>query len=66
MTGSQIAALIFALLLLVPGGCFLFFGMAMSNGMLLFFGVAILGLMGFLFWVAFRKPPPPGADTSAT
>ena len=33
---------------------------------LLFFGVAILGLMGFLFWVAFRKPPPPGADTSAT
>ena len=29
MTGGQIAALIFALLLLLPGGCFLFFGIGM-------------------------------------
>ena len=29
MTGGQIAALIFALLLLLPGGCFVFLGFAM-------------------------------------
>jgi len=75
MTGGQIAALIFGLLLLVPGGCFLFFGIGlmgephMSDGatVMLIVGLAILGLMGFLFRVAFRKPPPPpGAGTSAT
>ena len=31
MTGGQIAALIFALLLLLPGGCFLFFGFGLMG-----------------------------------
>ena len=65
MTGGQIAALIFALLLL-PGGCFLFFGFGLMGeshmgdvvAMMLLFGILILGLMAFLFWVAFRKRPP--------
>ena len=68
MTGGQIAALIFALLLLLPGGCFFFFGIgfladADSFGtLLLLIGIAILSVMGLLFRVAFRRPaPPPGA-----
>jgi hypothetical protein len=70
MTGGQVAALIFALLLLLPGGCFLFFGIGLIGeshmgdvgAMMLLFGIAILALMVFLFWVAFRKRPP-GAGT---
>ena len=66
MTGGQIAALIFALLLLLPGGCFLFFGFGLMGeshmgdvaAMMLLFGILILGLMVLLFWVAFRKRPP--------
>jgi hypothetical protein len=66
VTGGQIAALIFALLLLLPGGCFLFFGFGLMGeshmgdvaAMMLLFGILILGLMAFLFWVAFRKRPP--------
>jgi hypothetical protein len=71
MTGGQIAALIFALLLLFPGGCFLFFGIVLTPGtavgapfLLLLIGVAILVLAGLLFWLAFRRrpaPPSPGA-----
>ena len=65
MSGGQIAALIFALLLL-PGGCFRFFGFGLMGeshmgdvaAMMLLFGILILGLMAFLFWVAFRKRPP--------
>jgi len=67
MTGGQIAALIFALLLLLPGGCFLFFGigtigeshMGDFGGIMLVVGIVILSVMGLLFWLAFRKPPPP-------
>jgi hypothetical protein len=72
MTGGQIAALIFALLLLLPGGCFVFLGFAMMSestdfaGQMLAIGVVILAVMGLLFWLAFRKspPPPPGAGTT--
>jgi len=72
MTGGQVAALIFALLLLLPGGCFLVFGIGMLNDrqfydtgvMLALIGIGILAVMGLLFWLAFRKrPPPPGSDT---
>ena len=73
MTGGQIAALIFALLLLLPGGCFVVLGFAMMSEstdfgtMLLVIGLAILSVMGLLFRLAFRKPPPPdaGAGPSA-
>jgi hypothetical protein len=69
MTGGQIAALIFALLLLLPGGCFLILGIGLMGEsgvddfavMLLVVGLLIAGLIGFLLWVAFRKRPPPPA-----
>ena len=69
MTGGQIAALILAILLLLPGGCFLFFGIGLgiddSAGFLLLIPAAIiLGICGLLFRLAFRRktpPSPPGA-----
>ncbi|MGC2412503.1 MAG: hypothetical protein WA459_07395 [Stellaceae bacterium] len=58
MSGGQIAALIFAILLLLPGGCFLFFGIGIPGGWpLALIAVAIFALAGFLFWVAFRRRP---------
>jgi threonine/homoserine efflux transporter RhtA len=72
MTGGQIAALIFALLLLLPGGCFVFLGFAMMSestdfaGQMLAIGIVILAVMGLLFWLAFRRrPPPPGTGPTA-
>jgi hypothetical protein len=70
VTGGQIAALIFALLLLLPGACFLYVGiglmgeshMRVAAGQMLIVGIVILALIGLLFWVAFRKRRrPPGA-----
>jgi len=70
MTGGQIAALICAILLLLPGGCFLIFGIGIGTGVpggwpLLLIAVAILAAAGLLFWVACRgrgpdqdAPPP--------
>jgi membrane protein implicated in regulation of membrane protease activity len=75
MTGGQIAALIFALLLLLPGGCFLYVGiglmgeshMRVAAEQMLIVGIVILALIGLLFWIAFRKrrppPPSPGAGS---
>ena len=75
MTVGQIAALIFALLLLLPGGCFLYVGiglmgeshMRVASEQMLIVGIVILALIGFLFWIAFRKrrppPPSPGAGS---
>jgi hypothetical protein len=72
MTGGQVAALIFALLLLLPGGCFFILGIGFlsendTDGvMLLLVGILLLSVMGLLFWVAFRRrPPPPGAGTTS-
>jgi hypothetical protein len=71
MRGDQIAALIFAILLLLPGGCCVFFGVIFLHGFdpeghqsggfypsLLLFGLGILAVAGLLFWVAFRRRPP--------
>jgi hypothetical protein len=67
MTGGQIAALIFAILLLLPCGCFVFFGFVFLHGLgesphsdafdpsLLLIGLGILAAAGLLFWVAFRR-----------
>ncbi|MGC2412501.1 MAG: hypothetical protein WA459_07385 [Stellaceae bacterium] len=65
MSGGQIAALIFALLLLLPGGCFLVFGIGFLTDphnsdvsmVMLPIAAAILGLAGLLFWVAIRRRP---------
>jgi hypothetical protein len=65
LSGGQIAALIFALLLLLPGGCFLVFGIGFANDrqysdvslVMLPIAAAILGLSGLLFWLAFRRRP---------
>jgi chromate transport protein ChrA len=64
MKGGQIVALVFAILLLLPGGCFLLVGFALSSGqykdvsvseLLLAIAAAILALAGLLFWLAFRR-----------
>jgi hypothetical protein len=72
MTGGQVAALIFAILLLLPGGCFFILGVGFlsendTDGvMLLLVGILLLSVMGLLFWVAFRqRPPPPGTGTTS-
>jgi len=70
VSGGQIAALIFALLLLLPGGCFLVVGIAILTDrqfadmalIALPIAAAILGLSGLLFWLAFRRRP--GRDGS--
>jgi membrane protein implicated in regulation of membrane protease activity len=67
MTGGQIAALIFAILLLLPGGCFLFVGIVVATDqqysdmafIALPIAAVILGLAALLFWVAFRKRQNP-------
>jgi hypothetical protein len=66
MSGGQIAALICAIILLFPGGCFLFFGAAILPPLLLV-AVIILGLAAWLFSFAFRRSPGPGGapQTSA-
>jgi len=75
MTGGQVAALIFAILLLLPGGCFLIFGIgfatdeqaAFANAApgLLLIAAAILALAGLLFWLAFRRRPVHGGSEDA-
>jgi hypothetical protein len=68
MRAGQIVALIFAILLLLPGGCFVLAGIAFLHGFnpegpqssdlypsLLLFGLGILAFAGLLFWVAFRR-----------
>lgn len=73
MTGGQIAALVVALILLLPGGCFLLLGIGFATdsgstddlvGGAMIIGVAAIILVpaGFLFWIAFRRPRhPPSA-----
>jgi hypothetical protein len=68
MTGGQIAALVFAIILLLPGGCFLVFGVGFASDtseftglavLLLAIAAAILGVAGLLFRLAFRRREPP-------
>ena len=64
MKAGQIVALVVAILLLLPGGCFLFLGVALSDRYaedrvaavkFLLVAAAILALAGLLFWLAFRR-----------
>jgi membrane protein implicated in regulation of membrane protease activity len=64
MSGGQIVALLCAILLLLPGGCFLWVGIfevwrsdpGPSLPLLTVAGV-ILALVGLLFWIAIRRRP---------
>ena len=72
MTVGQVAALLVAIPLLVPGGCFLIAGIgSLAEGSFsvavaaLQIAVPILFVIGVLFWVALRRrPPPPGPGGS--
>ena len=75
MSGGQIAALIFAIILLLPGGCFLVFGIGFAtdtNGyasvalVMLPIAAAILSLARLLFWVALHHRPGPGQTLGGT
>jgi hypothetical protein len=69
MSGGQIAALLFAIVLLLPGGCFLLVGISLTTDrqfaemafVALPIAAAILALAGLLFWVAFRRKRGPDA-----
>jgi len=70
MTFGQIMSLIVGSLLLLPGGCFLFFGIGLSSDarefsglglLLLLIAACILGVAWLLFRIAFRRPKPPPA-----
>jgi len=82
MSGGQIVALIFAILLLLPGGCFLLFGIGDANKsrqytcvsgcgtpdylVMLPVAVAILSVAGLLFWIAFRRRSPAPGEVPQT
>ena len=75
MTGGQVLALLCAIVLLVPGGCFLIVGIASlaegssgSGVAALQIGVPIVAVVVLLFWVALRRrpPSPPGPGGSSS
>jgi hypothetical protein len=72
MSGGQVAALIFAILLLLPGGCFLVFGLgfaADSDGfglLLLLVAAVILVPTGLLFRFALRRRAGSSGSSSGT
>ena len=59
MTGGQVAALGCAIALLLPGGCFLFVGIASTDADGPFIGATALIFAGVLFWAAFSRRPGP-------
>jgi hypothetical protein len=65
MSGGQIIALIFAVLLLLPGGCFLVLLAASpiratseDYAVILPIVAVLLSVSGLLFWIAFRRRKP--------
>jgi hypothetical protein len=75
VTGGQIAALVVAIILLLPGGCFLLLGVVFlgehdriardAAPLALIVAAPLLAIAGLLFWLAFRRrragsgAPPP-------
>jgi len=72
MSGGQIAALIIAIILLLPGGCFLIMGVAFLGEhdriardvgpLALIVAAVLLTIAGLLFWAAFRRRPAGPAE----
>ena len=81
MSGGQIAALIVAIVLLLPGGCFLIMGLALIGEhdriardiapLALIVAAILLTITGLLFWLALRRrrtgpgEPPPPPQVAA-
>ena len=81
MTGGQIAALVVAILLLLPGGCFLLIGVVFlgesdriardAAPLALIVAAPLLAIAGLMFWLAFRRrragpgEPPPPPQAAA-
>ncbi len=73
MSCGQIVALIFAILLLLPGGCVLFLladspvpATREDYQVILPIVAAILSPAGLLFWLAFRRPSPAPGEVPQT
>jgi hypothetical protein len=66
VTGGQTAALGCAIALLLPGGCFLFVGVASSDANGLSIAAVILFFAGLLFWAAFSRRPGSAAPPDAS
>ena len=78
MIAVRIVALIFAILLLLPGGCFLLVGINEAQRsrrytdwfddylVMLPVAVAILSVAGLLFWLAFRRRSPAPGEVPQT
>ena len=66
MSGGQIAAVVCAALLLLPGGCFLVVGVAVATDrdiydvafLPLLIAVVLIGTSILLFWLGLRRRPP--------
>jgi hypothetical protein len=81
MSGGQIAALVVAIILLLPGGCFLIVGAALIGEhdriardvapLALIVAAPLLAIAGLMFWLAFRRRhagpggPPPPQQPAA-
>src|SRR4029077_13932949 len=59
---GQIAALVWAVILLLPGSCFLYFGITAVPGVLLPIAGIFFVITAALLRFAARRPPPGGAD----
>jgi hypothetical protein len=57
MSGGQVAALLCAIVLLLPGGCYVVLGIGFGPS-LLRIGIGILAVAALLFWIASRRRPP--------
>jgi hypothetical protein len=65
MNGGQVAALGCAILLLLPGGCFLLASIGGPDVNGLSIAAVFLIFAGVLFWAAFSRRPGPGAPPDA-
>jgi hypothetical protein len=56
---GRVLAFVLAVILLVPGGCFLLFGIGLHDAQSIGLGMLALAGASLLVWVTFRKRRPP-------